>query len=132
VTPGTLNIAVYHGDTYRWQFVLWQDQAKTLPADLTGVIPKAEVRTVSGGPILTTMDVTVQMPNILLGVLTSAKTTLLPKTGGTWDLQLTYPSGDVQTILAGAVSVTMDVTDSGTGTLLAAPEQRAAMPGRPG
>ncbi len=29
---------------------------------------------------------------------------------GKWDLQLTYPSGDVQTVVKGSVSLTADVT----------------------
>ena len=129
MTPGTLNISIYHGDSYRWQFTLWQDPAKTVPADLTAVIPKAEIRSAAGGTLITSLDLTVQMPNIILAVITTAKSQGLPKTGGTWDLQLTYPNGDVQTILLGSVSVTMDVTDStNVGTLAAQP---SIVPGRP-
>lgn len=131
MTPGTFAIAVYHGDTYRWQFTLWQDPAKTIPADLTGVIPKAEIRQSAGGALVNTFDLTVQMPNIILMVLNSTKSLAMPKTGGTWDMQLTYPNGDVQTILSGGVTVTMDVTDStGTGSLAVEPSA-AVMPGRP-
>jgi hypothetical protein len=136
VTPGTLNLTIYHGDTYRWTFTLWQDAGKTIPADLTGVVPKAEIRVSSaGGAIITTMDLTVQTPNQILAVLPTAKTALLPKSGGTYDLQLTYPNGDVQTVLSGLVTVTMDVTDSGASIgVLAAPAAPAApaMPRRPG
>ena len=115
MTPGTLALSIYHGDSYRWQFTLWQDPGKTVPADLTGVIPKAEIRQSAGGALVSTLDLTVQMPNIILAVLTSTKSSALPKSGGSWDLQLTYPNGDVQTVLLGSVTVTMDVTDS-TGT----------------
>ena len=129
MTPGTLALSIYHGDSYRWQFTLWQDPAKTVAADLTGVIPKAEIRSAAGGTLITSLDLTVQMPNIILAVLSTAKSSSLPKTGGTWDLQLTYPNGDVQTILLGGVTVTMDVTDStGVGGLAV---QGAVVPGRP-
>jgi hypothetical protein len=130
MTPGTLPLSIYHGDTYRWQFTLWQDPDKTIPADLTGVIPKAEIRSAPGGAVLTTIDLTVQMPNIILAILSTAKSQLLTVKGGTWDLQLTYPDGDVQTVLAGAVTVTMDVTDStGVGGLAA--QGVSVVPGRP-
>jgi hypothetical protein len=35
-----------------------------------------------------------------------------------WDLQLTYPTGEVATVLAGAVTTTADVTDSATSRML--------------
>jgi hypothetical protein len=131
MTPGTLNIAIYHGDTYRWQFTLWQDPGKTTPADLTGVIPKAEIRTAAGGTLLTSMDLTVEPPNVIQAILPTAKTQLL-KGGGVWDLQLTYPDGDVQTVLQGSVSVTMDVTDStAVGTTMELSPAARTIPGRP-
>lgn len=130
MTPGAMPLAIYHGDTYRWQFTLWQDADKTIPADLTGVLCKAEIRSAPQGTIITTIDLTVQTPNTILAILPTAKSQLLPKTGGTWDLQLTYPDGDVQTVLAGAVTVTMDVTDStGVGGLSA--QGVSVVPGRP-
>lgn len=132
MTPGALNIAIYHGDTYRWQFTLWQDPGKTVPADLTGVIPKAEIRSAAGGTLITSMDLTVEPPNVIQALLSTAKTQLI-KAPGTWDLQLTYPNGDVQTVLVGSVTVTMDVTDStGVGTMeLSATAAARTIPGRP-
>jgi len=128
MTPGALPIAIYHGDSYRWQFTLWQDPGKTTPADLTGVIPKAEIRSSAGGTLITSMDLTVEPPNVILAELTTAKTQLIKATG-TWDLQLTYPNGDVQTVLVGPVTVTMDVTDStGVGTTEVTTLARAGRP----
>lgn len=127
------SFSVYHGDSYKWQFVLWQDPGKTIPADLTGVVPKAEIRSATGGgTLITTMDLTVQTPNTIMAALPAIKTTLLPKAGGVWDLQLTYPNSDVQTVLQGTVTVTMDVTDSVAAAGLSGAAQGAIRPVIPG
>jgi hypothetical protein len=111
MTPGVYNLALYRGDTYRWQFLLWADVAKTEPADLTDVTVKAEIRDKPGGAIITPLPCTITAPNIIDAVLSSAACQALDAKGS-WDLQLTYASGDVATVLAGAVTVTADVTDS--------------------
>jgi len=107
-------LTLYRGDTYHWQFTLWADAAKTQPVDLTGVTVKSEIRTAAGGALVTTLACTVQAPNVILIDLSATASMSLTAAGGAWDLQLTYPSGDVSTILAGKVTVTMDVTDSAT------------------
>jgi hypothetical protein len=110
--PATYNISIYRGDTYRWQFVLWNDIGKTDPTDLTDVTPKAQIRDKPTGTVITTLDCTVTLPNIIDAVLTATNSALLKK-AAVWDLQLTYgTSGDVATVLAGGVAVTLDVTDS--------------------
>jgi hypothetical protein len=112
MTPGKYDLALYRGDTYRWKFQFWNDDAKTDPADLTGVTIKAEIRDKpQGTKQIVPMTTTLTVPNIIDMVLSAtACATLLPK--GAWDLQLTYAGGDVVTVLAGAVVVTADVTDS--------------------
>jgi len=129
MTPGSMPISIYRGDSYRWQFTLWQDPGKTTPADLTGVTAKAEIRTAPGGTLITSMDLTVVMPNIIQAVLPATKTSTLATSGGVWDLQLTYTNGDVQTVLLGGVTVTMDVT--GSAALAAAAAEAKRLPGRP-
>jgi hypothetical protein len=115
MTPGVLPLTLYRGDSYHWRFVLWGDADKTVPINLTNATPKAEIRTAAGGTLITQMVLTVTLPNTIVATLPAASCALLPATGGAWDLQLTYTtSGDVQTVLAGAVKVTMDVTDSAT------------------
>lgn len=111
MTPGKLNLALYRGDTYRWQFKLWMDTNKTQPADLTGATVKAEAREASGGAVETTFVTTVTLPNIIDMSIDAAECGSMPETAK-WDVQITYPSGDVQTILAGTIKVTDDVTDS--------------------
>jgi hypothetical protein len=118
VTPGTYPIFVYRGDSYNWQFTLWQDTIKTQPVDLTGVTGKAEIRTAAAGTLITSMVVTITQPNILNVRLPATNSALLTKVGGFWDLQLTYTNSDVQTVVSGSVTVTMDVTDSAASLLL--------------
>jgi hypothetical protein len=109
--PGTFPLVLYRGDTAHWRFTLWTDDAKTQPADLTGATAKAEIRDKPGGATIVALVCAVELPNIVTAELTAvASATLPPK--GVWDLQMTYVSGDVVTILAGTVEVTADVTDS--------------------
>lgn len=107
----TYPLGVYRGDTYRWQFVLWADAARTTAIDLTGVIVAAEIRVKTGSTPVYPLACTVTLPNIIDLELTAAQCVQLPSSG-VWDLQLTYPSGDVQTVVSGAVSVRGDVTGS--------------------
>jgi hypothetical protein len=107
--PIQFNLNCYRGDTHRWRFTLWADAAKTVPADLTGVTVAAQVRlTPNATTILTPLDLTVAA-NVIDVELASSASQLLPASAA-WDLQLVYPSGDVRTIVAGAVSARADVT----------------------
>jgi hypothetical protein len=111
--PGSYALNIYRGDDHAWRFILWADEAKTTPTDLTGITAKAEVRDRSGGAIVVTATVTITLPNIIDMVLGHTQTRTLPASGR-WDLQLTNAAGNVATILAGPVKVTGDITDSGT------------------
>ena len=108
--PADYPLVLYRGDTGRWRFKLWSDAAKTQPVDLTGVTVDAMVRDkVDNGTFSMSMTCAVTVPNIIDMLLTSTQSRdLTPK--GFWDLQLTYASGDVVTVLKGPVSVTSDVT----------------------
>jgi len=109
MTPGKYALSIYLGDSYRWQFKLWSDAAKTAAVDLTGVTAKAEIRDKAGGALLGALTCVVTLPNIIDASITASDTAVLRK--GVWDLQLTYAGGDVSTVLAGSVTVTADVTN---------------------
>jgi hypothetical protein len=111
MTPGDFPLTLYHGDTYRWTFVLWADADKTLPADLANVTVKAEIRDKPGGAKVTPLATTIIQPNAILLEIDAETSKAIPLAGA-WDLQLTYATGEVATVLAGVVAVTMDVTDS--------------------
>lgn len=110
--PGKYSLSLYRGDSYAWRFLLWTDAEKTQPADLTGVTAKAEIRDRSGGTSIMELDCTVELPNIVRVELTADMWLPWTLVRGVWDLQLTYLTGEVITILGGDVTVTADVTDS--------------------
>jgi len=101
-------LSVYRGDSYRWRFTLWADAAKTIPSDLAGVVAAADIRATPTGAVVASLACTVTDHHVDV-VLAAADSQALP-TIAAWDLQLTYPAGDVKTIAAGAVTVGGDVT----------------------
>jgi len=117
--PGTYPLNLYRGDTGRWRFQLWDDIDKTIPTDLTGVVAVAQIRDMPSGKLLAPLGCTIVLPNVVEMVLEAVDSMKLPteagcvsstSTAGAWDLELTYPVGDVLTLLAGPVKVTADVT----------------------
>jgi hypothetical protein len=127
--PGDYPLVLYRGDTYHWVFTLWQDEAKTIPTDLTGATAKAEIRDAPGGPTIVALTCTIPAAaphNVVDMKLIAAASATLPA-AGVWDLQITYTAtGEVGTVLAGAVTVTPDVTDSTVGLAMTS---RAAVRG---
>jgi hypothetical protein len=109
--PGGYSLAIYRGDSHAWRFTLWEDADKTVPASLNGISVKAEIRDRPAGTVIQALTIVVTQPNIIDASLTAVQTAQLPASGR-WDLQLTSASGWVSTVLAGAVKVTGDITDS--------------------
>jgi len=108
--PGSYPLKIYHGDSYKWQFKLWLDAAKTQPADLSQATAKSEIRDKSGGLKIFELGCAITQPNIIDVVLDADKSETLPIANLKWDLQLTYQDGQVNTIVAGPVTVTADIT----------------------
>jgi len=110
MNPGSGNLDIYRGDTKRWQFKLWTDAKRTLPADLAGALAQATIRDkLLKGDFELAMACQITQPNVIDMELTATQSRTLPGTG-VWDLQITYPSGDTYTVLKGNVMVTQDVT----------------------
>jgi hypothetical protein len=114
VRPARYDLSLYRGDSYSWQFDLWDDVDKTQPSDLTGVTAKAEIRDRPAGSTIMPLTCTVNLPNHVVVAMPASTWGSWTLRKGSWDLQLTYPNtpADVVTILAGDVAVTIDVTDS--------------------
>jgi hypothetical protein len=110
--PASYTLVIYRGDTYSWDFLLWDDVANSIPADLTGVAVKSEIRDRPSGNLIIPLTLTVTLPNTINAALNAPSSALLPVPSGVWDLQLTYPDGGVLTVVAGEVHVTADVTGS--------------------
>ena len=109
MTPGRLPLSLYRGDTGRWRFTFWLDTARTLPADLTGAAVKSEIRDRAGGTLIAALSCFITLPNFIDASLSAADSAKLPNSA-VWDMQITYASGDVATVLAGPVNTTGDVT----------------------
>jgi hypothetical protein len=114
MSPGFYALQIYQGDSYRWQFTLYDDVAQTQPSDLTGVSAASQIRDRPAGVLMCALTCTITLPNVILAYLPAAYSVELPSSAS-WDLQLTYPSGDVVTVLAGPVNVTPHVTDTAPG-----------------
>ena len=109
--PAQHALDIYRGDTGHWSFTLWLDDAHTQPYDLSGATAAAEVRAKANGPVLASLVCTISLPNSVAVDLPAATSGGLSGKA-VWDLQLTWPDGRVRTVVAGAVTVTEDVTDS--------------------
>lgn len=111
MTPGKYDLSLYRGDSYTWQFVLWQDEDKTIPTDLTDVVAAAQIRAKPGATPIIVLECEVTAPNIVTVQLTpEAWEDSSCIVVGMWDLELTYLDGTVQTVIAGKVRITADVT----------------------
>jgi hypothetical protein len=111
MTPGRHDWDVYRADSYSFQYTLWSDEAASVPFDLTDAVSKAEIREKSGGSIIVPLETEIILPNQIIVTLSHTASQSLPASGQ-WDLQLTWPTGPVRTVIAGNVSVTGDITDS--------------------
>ena len=87
MTPGRLSLSLYRGDTYRWQFKLWLDTARTQPVDLTGATVSSQIRDKPGGNLIATLVCTITLPNIVDAVLSASASSALPSSGS-WDMQV--------------------------------------------
>ena len=107
--PSPLDLSLYAGDSFALTLTLTDDQNN--PADLTGVVAAAQIRSKPGpnSPIVASFITAVSTNVVSLSFLGSETQTL--GGGYVWDCQLTYPGGTITTIVAGKCSIPMDVTE---------------------
>lgn len=116
MTPGSKNLSIYKGDTFPFTIRIQgldEDGESTGYLNLTGCVPLAQIRATPTSDVLVsfTCSIPTQTGADLGRVnlrLESEDTDEL--VSGVWDLQLTWPNGDVFTYLAGKVTVTGDVS----------------------
>lgn len=109
--PGVYSLEIYRGDSAKWLFRLWDDESKTVPTDLTGSTPKAEIRDRSGGMKIAELlcETSSNEITVTLDPMVSRE---LPLKRGFWDLELVYEDNRVVTVVAGSVIVIPDITNS--------------------
>lgn len=115
--PARQDLAIYKGDTVTVVIRLWTDTAHTVPFPITDtMLITSQMRTGPGQS--PAVDFTVSAPvggNEVTLTLPPAQSALLPDSGQ-WDVQIDH-NGDglmVQTVAAGNVTVTDDITRAGT------------------
>lgn len=121
MAAGSYDINMEQGSTLRLHFVygtsaLPDPVAVQTPYNLTGCTAKAQFREKYGLPVL--LELSTATGEITLGgalgtidiVATAEQTDTVTIRRGKWDLELTYPNGDVQRILAGNVLNSLAIT----------------------
>lgn len=117
--PASYDIEQYQGDTLVLPMrVRALNSNGSLGAyyNLTGWTAAAQVRLKSGNTIVQSLTVVIDSdqtanPGLLVISATAAQTGAWTTAAMIWDLQLTDTSGQVRTVVAGAVRVTEDVTE---------------------
>lgn len=107
--PGTYDLDLYRGDSYAWRFILWQDEAKTIPTDLVDATSSAQIRDKADGAKVVDLNCSIELPNFVDVAITPELYATCPSKGS-WDLQITFVNGDVYTPIRGSVVVTADIT----------------------
>lgn len=112
--PATKDISIYHGDTFVLMVRLREKTVDGLagdPVDLTGATAKAQIRAdYVTSTVTTEMSCTFPtgQPGVILVKIPASGTTAINT--GVWDLQVTFPDGDVHTYLRGNVTSQQEVT----------------------
>lgn len=108
---GTYNLNIVRFDSWTWQFTLWGDEAKSIPSDLSGATVTAQIRLTVGGAIIASLAVEVRDAprGVVWMSISSGQSGVLPPVA-VWDMQISYPDGEIRTPVGGNVLVTDDVT----------------------
>lgn len=111
--PVGRNLTLYQGDSFDFTFRLRQKNSDGTAGDyvdLTGVTPKAQIRATQDDSAVL-MEFTAALtsnPGEVTLTLTPTQTAALAN--GVWDVQLTFPDGQVKTYLAGTIKAIKEVT----------------------
>ncbi len=98
-------------DAWAGPFRLWQDVAKTIPVDLTGVTGRCELRGKLGGPQLATAAVLIAGNEVTLHVPASASQGWSVKIAtGVFDVELVDSAGAVTSLCTGVLEISPNVT----------------------
>jgi hypothetical protein len=108
--PEVVNIAMRRGDSFGLAVQVWDDDAQTVPTDLTGATIAAQSREDPDGTLIGDWEVTVTGNTIGL-VLAGKVAAGLPELSY-WDCQVDWFADGitVTTLVAGAIAADRDVT----------------------
>ncbi len=119
--PDVVDLSFVAGDTFRIRIrVVDPDDDTALP--LTEYEFPAEIAQLSDRSVVATFAATPDPDNLTSAVILAlppSETAKLPDLGtgsefkGIWDLEVTFPNGDIRTVAKGDVLCVLDVTNSG-------------------
>jgi len=111
------NLCIKQGETYDIRFIYWEDEACTIPVNLTGATAEMQIRQAHSSPTAEWSGSTVGGEITLVGAegivdvqIDSVTTTAFTFAEAVYDLELTMPSGDVIRMVEGSVTTTEEVT----------------------
>ena len=111
--PSRQDLTLYRGDTDSVTFRCWEDAPGGTPTDLAGVTARAQIRDVPIGLLLAELVVTITLPNEINVTMPAGAWDGFPRrSSAAWDLELTYPGAEVDTLVAGTVAIVGDVTSA--------------------
>jgi hypothetical protein len=112
MTAASFDLELRAGDTETRVFYFWQDEAMTVPTDLTGRTYRAEFRTAKNDDSTASASLAI-VPGVgtVTVTLTPTQTRALRDVGRRffWDLE-ENAAGVITTIVAGSVTLVDDVT----------------------
>lgn len=105
--PTRGDLIMYEGDDFFLVLEVYDEEDQA--ADLSDAVPRSQIRqTTASTQDIRELEASLE-ENVITLHATHALTTGLPLRS-VWDVQVTYPSGLVQTLMFGSVSVTPEVT----------------------
>jgi len=114
MTPAIYNFSnQYKGDSFDSTQFTVKDADTTLPIDLTGTSIRIQFRNVLSGPTIKTLTIGdgISMPSPSTGVFTMDEFIIDWAAGKyLYDIQFTFPTGNIKTYLTGGVTIISDVT----------------------
>lgn len=126
----TVNLNMNQGETWRWPFV-WasQDPASTeavplppIPFDFTGCTAALQVRERYGSPVLAELslgsgislnaggEIVLEFTDVVTDALGATADPSKPRSKAKYDLEITFPSGDVRRVIQGAIILGSNIT----------------------
>ena len=106
--PAAVDLAVYQGDDFG-PLTLTVTNPDGSAANLTGATFKAQIRSAPGAATVLASFTTSVATNVITLTMAATDTLTLPA-GAAWDCQMTTSAGKVQTLAAGQVKTTADVS----------------------
>jgi len=105
--PAAVDLYLYKGDDFSMTLTVTNPDGSA--ANLTGATFKAQIRSAPGAATVLASFTTSVATNVITLTMAATDTLTLPA-GAAWDCQMTTSAGKIQTLAAGQVKTTADVS----------------------